>query len=646
MPQDHSVGPAGDAALRSELERLRLLYTTTLEFNASLDFDEVLNRVFHRVMEVVDAQGGSIWIAEGDVLRCRQVVGKASRTLLNTTEPMATAFRDDPHRSGKSAVVDDATGEHATEILTKMTTDFMALTAMSAAMVTNEVTVGKIEMLNKNSGAGIFDDGDRELLEGLAASAAVALRNAQLHQVGEQAAGLAIVLEISREITSTLNLDRVLESVVNLAGKALPFDLAAIGIFDKGACVIRAIAGEDKVDQQEDRTKRLAAFGEYTARNGEVFYLSDRESPASDAEAAFTRMFGPELESEGMRSGFYLPLKDEQGVLGVLLLESRGPDFLLPRQRSLAEILANQTTVALRNAELYTQVPMVDALGALAAKRRAILAMPRGRLITYAVLGGVAIALLTIFRWPLRVPGEAPAFRAMTFTEVRSFIPGVIERVMVTEGMAVPRTAPIAKLRDADLAAQRAGTAAEALAAEQLATAAESRANTSEARLQRVRAAALRQEVALLDEQLAATLIRAPVAGVVLSARPEERVGATLAAGDMVVSLGRTDSLELDFGVEQREIGRVTRDAPIVVRVDALPQQTFTGRVTFIGEAMTATTGEVFFSVRAVVANPDGLLKPGMAAHARVLTSDASALERIFRAPIRWLRLTWWRITG
>jgi multidrug resistance efflux pump len=221
----------------------------------------------------------------------------------------------------------------------------------------------------------------------------------------------------------------------------------------------------------------------------------------------------------------------------------------------------------------------------------------------------------------------------------------VVERVMVREGMNVPRAAPLAQLRDAELSADRAAAAAAAAGADQMATAAESRANTAEARLQRVRAAALRQEMALVDEEIAATVIRAPVNGVVLTARPEERVGSTLAAGDALMSLGRTDSLEVDFGVEQREIGRVMPDAIVRVRVDALPQRTFEGRVTFIGGASAGSNGEVFFPVRAVVANPDALLKPGMAAHAKVLTANASTLDRIFRGPIRWLRLTWWRIS-
>ena len=47
--------------------------------------------------------------------------------------------------------------------------------------------------------------------------------------------------------------------------------------------------------------------------------------------------------------------------------------------------------------------------------------------------------------------------------------------------------------------------------------------------------------------------------------------------------------------------------------------------------------------VRAVVANPDGLLRPGMAAYARVLTEPASALWRLARAPVRATRLAWWR---
>ncbi len=101
-------------------------------------------------------------------------------------------------------------------------------------MVTAGITVGAIQVSNKQVGTGVFDEHDRELLEGLAASAAAALRNAQLHAVEKRAHDLALLLEISREITATLDLDRVLQSVVNLASRALTFDRGAVGSVREG----------------------------------------------------------------------------------------------------------------------------------------------------------------------------------------------------------------------------------------------------------------------------------------------------------------------------------------------------------------------------------------------------------------------------
>ena len=63
--------------LREEVERLRLMHAISLEFSASLDFDELLPRVFQRVLTALGAEGGSLWMTEGDVLRCRVAQGGA-----------------------------------------------------------------------------------------------------------------------------------------------------------------------------------------------------------------------------------------------------------------------------------------------------------------------------------------------------------------------------------------------------------------------------------------------------------------------------------------------------------------------------------------------------------------------------------------
>ena len=638
-------GPAASMEeLRREAERLRLLHSITIEFNATLDFDELLPRVFDRVMAALGATGGSLWIAQGDMLHCRLAVGGSAARLVGAQMPVGTGFIGDVAQKQRTTMVTDAVRDPRFQQATDLTEDTISSTVMATAMVAAGVTVGAIQVVDKRTGSGTFDGHDRELLEGLAVAAASSLRNAQLHGAERRARDLAVLLEISREITATLDIDRVLQSVVNLASKALDFDRGAVGLYEKGKCEIRAVAGEEKVDPDDPRLRDLVARAEWAAGRGEPLYLSDREEPSSDAERLFVTIFGQDLATDQVRSALYWPLKDEEGVLGVLIFESATPDFAGETQREVAAILANQTGVALRNAQLYHQVPMADALGALAARRAALRAVPRRRILIYAGTALLLIAAITLIRWPLRIIGSEPVLRPNGYTPVRVLVDGTIERVAVREGSQVRRGDILAILRATPLAAEREGKAADGATADRLASVAASRGDAAEEQLQRIRGDALRRELSLLDEELGLTTVRAPGAGQVLTPRVEQLAGSSLAEGDPLLAIGRTDTLELEFGVTQQDILRVRPGQEVRLRVDALPSETFVGRVTSIAELPQNVDGQVTYPVRAAVANRDGLLKPSMGAHARVLTDPASTATRALRAPVRWVRLMWWRI--
>jgi GAF domain-containing protein len=638
------VPPALVDELRREVDRLRLLHSITLEFNATLDFDKLLPQVFDRVLTAVGAGGGSLWIAEGDMLHCRLAVGGSAARLVGAQMPVGTGFVGDVAKKQRTTMVMEAVRDPRFQEATDTVEDTVSTTVMATAMTAGGVTVGAIQVVDKRTGTGAFTEQDKELLEGLAAAAATAIRNAQLHAAERRARDLALLLEISREITGTLDLDRVLQSVVNLASKALPFDRGAVALYEKGHCDIRAVAGQETVDPNDARLLDLVARAEWAAGRGEPLYLSDREDPASDAERLFITIFGQDLANDQVRSGLYLPLKDEEGVLGVLVFEASSPDFAGETQREVAAILANQTGVALRNAQLYHQVPMVDALGALAARKQALLALPRRRLQAYTAAALLILAAVTLIRWPLRVSGANPVLRPNGYTPVRVMVDGTVERVTVREGSRVQRGDVLAVLRSTSLAADRQGIAADAVTADRLAALAASRGDAAEERLHRIRSEALRRELALLDEELSLTTVRAPAAGLVLTPRMEERTGTSLGEGDQLLVLGRTDTLELEFGVPQQDILEVRPGQTVRLRVDALPSRTFAGKVTSIAELPKEHEGQVEYPVRAAVANPDGLLKPDMAAHARVLADPASVVTRTLRGPIRWIRLTWWRI--
>ena len=158
----------------------------------------------------------------------------------------------------------------------------------------------------------------------------------------------------------------------------------------------------------------------------------------------------PFLE-EHEENGFYaLPLRDDQGTLGVMALLSSDADFYHENNRETVAILANQTTVAIRNAQLYQQVPLANLLQPWTQrKKKLISAMPRARWMEYAQRVGLGLIFLAVVPWPMRVGTDAtviPAERRV----ISAIDGGVVQRVFVHEGDKVQAGQVLAQLDDGD----------------------------------------------------------------------------------------------------------------------------------------------------------------------------------------------------
>jgi multidrug resistance efflux pump len=618
--------PVGQAALTNGSDPQ---HDALIELASCLDTREIERQTLSLARAILRADRASAWVERDGPMTCWIASGDGAERLTGASGPAEAIAQP----------MDDEEG----------------MTVLVAPLRPSESASGALRVARDLAARGAFTPTEHAQLVRLADVAGVALRNAELVAANDRTRDLELVMEMSRTIGSTLDLDRVMRTVVNLAMRAIAFDRGAIALYERGKCDIRALAGVEKFDPQDPELQDLAVRGAWAAGVGEAFYLSDRTEAASDAERLFLQIFEGDLEADGVVSGLYIPLKDDEGVLGILLFEAERPEFATERQRELATILANQATVALRNAQLYQQVPLADTLGAIHAKKEAFLALPARRRLAWAVLAVVVVASLTLIQWPLRVEGSAPVFRPNVRTEIRPLVEGVVERVFVGEGARVARGDPIVQLRDADQRTSRDAALSDAASAEREAIAAAARGDAAEERLQRMRADALRREANVLDEEVRAALVRSPVSGVVLTPRPQERLGTWVDAGSSLLVVGRTDTLELNFIVDERDIGRVRIGDEVRLRVDAYPQRTFTGHVAVI-EVDRRTSGQVDganggaanglagFPVRALVPNDSELIRPGMVAYARVLTDNASVMGRVVREPWRRLRLFWWRI--
>lgn len=120
-------------------------------------------------------------------------------------------------------------------------------------------------------------------------------------------------------------------------------------------------------------------------------------------------------------------------------------------------------------------------------------------------------------------------------------------------------------------------------------------------------AAAARAQVEAQRALIAQKTIRAPFSGV-LGIR-KVNLGQYVAPGAAVVGLQQLDPIYLDFTLPEQLVGKLTEGAVVSATVDALPGQSFDGKVTAVEPQVDPNTRN--FKVQATLRNPNGVLRPG-----------------------------------
>ena len=626
-------------------ERLRLLHEAGLEFNSTLELEELLPRVFDRVVEDLDAEAGSIWLRHGDTLVCELARGPVADRIQGMELPWGAGIVGDVGHRGAPELVADAATDTRFVFQVDEATGFETKSMVAAPLVAKGEVLGVFQLINKRSGDGRFHEQDRDLLEALGSTAGLALHNAQLLEAEKRARDLHALLGISREINSTLDTDRLVHSVVNLASQTLAYDRAAIALDESGEPVIRAISGVEEIDRKDEDTKQLTALATWLLERAETTYVDDVTDESEDSRA-LRSAFGDYLESKSVRSLCLVPLRDEEGRLGAFYMESATPAFLGESGLEATELLSNQVSVALRNAELYGQTPFIGLLAPIAEWRARVLGMSRRRLLARYGIPALILLAFALFPWKQRTSATQAELLPAGRMPVRATVGGLVTQVHVDEGDLLDEGQVIAVLRDDDLDISLREAQAGHATAVRTAASARARGDESAARMAQITADELEGRVALLSDQVDRTRVTAPLSGVVLTMRPWERVGEWLDAGETFVVLGSTDDLELEARVPQRHIDRVRVGQEVRLKVVARPEHMFVARVTEIApQAVAGATeeDEPTFVVRARIDNSEQLLRPGMQARAKIVGDRRPLGWIVIRPLVEWTQLRFWR---
>jgi RND family efflux transporter MFP subunit len=226
---------------------------------------------------------------------------------------------------------------------------------------------------------------------------------------------------------------------------------------------------------------------------------------------------------------------------------------------------------------------------------------------------------------------------ARTTVDVAFQVPGKVVAVGPDEGDVVREGQPLAELDPTDyrLAVEQSAALAEHAAAERdryrpLLAAGSVAPND----LQRMESAARQSAAAaaLARKRLSDARLLSPISGVV-ARRAVER-GSTVGAGQSAFTLVDLDAVKVRIGVPEADVDMLRTGQAATVRLPALPEATFSGRVTSVGVTADPTTRT--YAVEISVPNAGHRLKAGMVAEATVegnrrttaITVPATALVR------------------
>lgn len=237
--------------------------------------------------------------------------------------------------------------------------EIVAGSAMAAPLLIGEHLLGVLEV--RAAEPNTFSESDLLILEVAAHQIATALESARfraehkalLEETRRKLDEMSTLYQVAQEVTGSLQLDEVLETVVQAIRRALNCRGCCVFLLNPSDQMleIKAAAGL----KPEWRHMARLAIGEgiagKVAASLQPLYVPDTQACPDYI------VFDPEV-----RCLLAVPLQAQGRLIGVLNIDHTQPDAFTPDHERLLTVAASQVAVAIDNARLYTQL--------LAEKRR------------------------------------------------------------------------------------------------------------------------------------------------------------------------------------------------------------------------------------------------------------------------------------
>jgi sigma-B regulation protein RsbU (phosphoserine phosphatase) len=217
---------------------------------------------------------------------------------------------------------------------------------LAVPLIAKNKVIGVLDVEAPQPGA--FTEEHKRLLVLFASRIAVGIENARLYsRVSRQARQLTLLTEISRELTSILNVDELLKRIAELVTRIIDYQMFSILLLDKTGTLLQhrfSLRFKENVQLKHEIPLGVGLVG-YAAQHGQPALVPDVSKDPRYIKA------NPETRSE-----LCVPLIYKDKVIGVLDVEHTRRGYFNDDHVRIMTTMAAQVAIAIENAMLYEQV--------------------------------------------------------------------------------------------------------------------------------------------------------------------------------------------------------------------------------------------------------------------------------------------------
>ena len=323
------------------------------------DLQPVMDAVAENAARVCGASDATIRLLEGDNLR---VVARFGAIPLGAPEEM-TVSRDYP--AGRSII--ERRAIHIADASLLAASEYPSIshdarTILVTPLMRKGEPIGAIVI--RRDAVGPFSDKQVELLKTFADQAVIAIENVRLFQelqtrtrdLARSVEELKALGEVGRTVSSTLDLETVLSTIVSQASRLSGTDGGAIYEYDEETEEFRLRATQNlAMDFVELLRSIRIRKGE-----GAVGQMAVTLEPTQIPDIELDPMYQSRIRDAALREGYHallaIPLLREQQIIGALIVNRKAPGEFAPDVIELLRTFAAQSALAIQNAGLFQEL--------------------------------------------------------------------------------------------------------------------------------------------------------------------------------------------------------------------------------------------------------------------------------------------------